>query len=141
MPDGNDAITIRIADSLAAIDAEAWDACAGDDPNPFTRYGFLRALEDSGAVTAESGWMPQHLVVEDETGGISGCAPLYLKSHSYGEYVFDWAWAEAWDRAGGSARAPRDRCARPWSAAWCNWPSAWTFPRFTSLSPIRTNGN
>ncbi|MCG8509681.1 MAG: GNAT family N-acetyltransferase, partial [Rhodospirillales bacterium] len=58
--------------------------------------------EDSGAVTAESGWMPQHLVVEDEIGGISGCAPLYLKSHSYGEYVFDWAWAEAWDRAGGS---------------------------------------
>jgi uncharacterized protein len=100
MPDGNDAITIRVAESLAAISPEDWDACAGT-ANPFVRHGFLKALEDSGSVTAETGWLPQHLIVEDGAGGIAACAPLYLKNHSYGEYVFDWAWAEAWDRAGG----------------------------------------
>lgn len=100
MPDGNEAITIRVVDSLAEIPAEAWDACAGGG-NPFVRHAFLAALEDSGTVTAETGWQPQHLIVEDGAGGISACAPLYLKNHSYGEYVFDWAWAEAWERAGG----------------------------------------
>jgi len=66
--------------------------------------GFVRrlhALEASGSVGAEAGWQPQHLVVPDAQGGLRGAVPLYLKSHSYGEYVFDWGWAEAYERAGG----------------------------------------
>ncbi|MDE2091615.1 MAG: N-acetyltransferase, partial [Gammaproteobacteria bacterium] len=68
--------------------------------NPFVRHEFLAALEHSGCVTAKTGWRPQHLSCTDEYGKLTGALPLYLKSHSYGEYVFDWTWAEAWQRAG-----------------------------------------
>ena len=100
MPDGRDAVPIKVLGSLAEVPAEAWNACAGD-ANPFLRYEFLSALEDSGAATAETGWMPRHLAIESPDGGLAACAPLYLKSHSYGEYVFDWGWADAYERAGG----------------------------------------
>lgn len=101
MPDGSDAITVKVIQSLAEVPADQWDACAGGD-NPFVGHAFLSALEESGAATAETGWLPQHLVVEDATGRITGVVPCYLKSHSYGEYVFDWGWAEAFERAGGA---------------------------------------
>jgi len=113
MPDGQDTIIIRVLDSLAQVPAGEWDACAGAD-NPFIRHAFLKALEDSGAVRAETGWHPQHLVAEDGSGGVLACAPLYLKSHSYGEYVFDWGWAEAWDRSGGQYY-PKLQCAVPFT--------------------------
>ncbi len=100
MPDGNEHITIKVAPGMAEVDAAAWDSCGGDD-NPFVSHAFLSALEDSGAVTGESGWHPQHLLIEDETGAVVGAAPGYLKTHSYGEYVFDWGWADAFERAGG----------------------------------------
>ncbi len=93
-------LTLRVFESINGIDPAAWDACAGDD-NPFCRHAFLSALEDSGSVTAETGWQPQHATLSDGAGRVVGCAPLYLKSHSYGEYVFDWAWADAYQRAGG----------------------------------------
>ena len=70
--------------------------------NPFVSHEFLSALEASRSATARSGWQPQHLVAEDDDGRILGAAPCYLKSHSRGEYVFDWNWAEAYERAGGS---------------------------------------
>jgi uncharacterized protein len=70
--------------------------------NPFISQAFLHALEESGSATRATGWLPQHLVLEDAAGGISACMPCYLKSHSYGEYVFDHAWADAYERAGGS---------------------------------------
>ncbi len=101
MPDGSEAITIKVCSEIAEIDAAAWDACAGTG-DPFVSHAFLSVLEDSGAASAESGWQPQHIVVEDEAGRIAGVAPCYLKNHSYGEYVFDWGWADAFERAGGS---------------------------------------
>jgi predicted N-acyltransferase len=100
MPDGSGSFTVKVLPAIADIGAADWDACAGAD-NPFLSHGFLDALEASGSVDASTGWMPQHLVVENEDGRILGAAPLYLKSHSYGEYVFDHGWAEAYQRAGG----------------------------------------
>lgn len=94
-----EALTLKVASGIGRIAPVAWDACAG--PNPFVRHAFLSALEDSGSVCAKTGWQPQHLFVENAQGEIQGCAPLYLKSHSYGEYIFDWGWAQAYERAGG----------------------------------------
>ena len=101
MPDGREAIAIRVVDGIGQVPAAAWDACACAGPdNPFVSHAFLRALEASGTVAPKTGWLPQHLLIEDDAGGLRACAPLYLKSHSYGEYVFDWAWADASERAG-----------------------------------------
>ena len=69
--------------------------------NPFTRHAFLHALETSGSVGDNTGWQPFHVAVE-HGGRLIGVAPMYLKSHSQGEYVFDYAWADAWHRAGHS---------------------------------------
>ena len=100
MPDGRDARAVEVLPSIAELTGDEWDACAGPD-NPFVSHAFLAALEESGSVTAETGWLPHHLVVRDESGRLAAVAPLYVKSHSYGEYVFDWGWADAYERAGG----------------------------------------
>lgn len=97
--DGADRLTLRVVDNLAKVPAAAWDACAGD--HPFVAHAFLQALEESDSATGETGWLPQHLLLEDSGGKLIGAAPLYVKSHSYGEYVFDHGWAEAYERAGG----------------------------------------
>ncbi len=95
--------TARIVQAIAEIPAADWDACAQADGNtpPSLRHGFLRALEESGSVSAAQGWQPLHLLLEDAQGQLQGLLPMYLKSHSQGEYVFDHAWAEAWQRSGG----------------------------------------
>lgn len=92
-------IEIRLVEGIDQIDAAAWDACAGGD-QPFVSHAFLSVLEASGSAGAETGWLPLHLTVE-RGGEMIACAPMYLKSHSYGEYVFDWGWADAYERAGG----------------------------------------
>ncbi len=99
---------VKIAQGLKAVPAAAWDACAqttgsgDDDPfNPFVSHAFLSALEESGCVGGKTGWAPVHVLVEDEAGTLLGAAPCYLKSHSMGEYVFDYSWADAYQRAGG----------------------------------------
>ena len=97
--DGGDHPTLRVIDKLADVAPAAWDACAGD--HPFVAHAFLQALEESGSATAETGWLPHHLLLEDSGGKLIGAAPLYVKSHSYGEYVFDHDWADAYERAGG----------------------------------------
>ena len=94
-------VTARVLAGIGEAPAAAWDACAGGG-NPFVSHAFLAALEDSGSAAPEVGWAPHHLVVEDAGGVMVGAAPAYLKSHSYGEYVFDHAWADAFERAGGS---------------------------------------
>ncbi|MEX1109245.1 MAG: GNAT family N-acetyltransferase [Dongiaceae bacterium] len=99
MPDGRETPQARLVGDLGEIGAARWNALAGTG-NPFLRYEFLRALEESGSVGGETGWIPQHLVIEDEGGALLGAAPLYVKGHSYGEYVFDHGWAEAWQRTG-----------------------------------------
>jgi predicted N-acyltransferase len=95
---------VRISRRIEQIGREAWDACA-DNPayagNPFVRYDFLDALEATGCAVEKQGWAPQHLSVDDGEGRVAAVMPLYLKSHSQGEYVFDHNWAEAYERAGG----------------------------------------
>ncbi|HVJ54470.1 MAG TPA: GNAT family N-acetyltransferase [Aliidongia sp.] len=105
--------TLTIAPKLAAVEATAWDACAGND-NPFLSYAFLSALEDSGSVGGRTGWRPQHLLLSDPAGRLVACAPLYLKNQSYGEYVFDHGWASAYENAGGRYY-PKMQCAVPFT--------------------------
>ena len=97
--------TARIAGPASNIGVVAWNSCAipkhATDPHPFLRYEFFDALEQSGSASVSTGWRPCHLVVEQD-GEIRGLMPLYLKSHSQGEYVFDWGWADAFKRAGGA---------------------------------------
>jgi len=113
MADGSERVTVKVVSRIAELSASDWDACAGDD-NPFLSFAFLEALEASGSATAETGWLPQHLALEDATGRLWGAVPLYLKSHSYGEYVFDWGWASAYERAGGRYY-PKLQCAVPFT--------------------------
>ena len=91
----------QVIDDPARIDRAAWDALVDADAeaNPFVRHEFLAALTASGAAAGPSGWHPRFLLLKrgDE---LAGAAPLYAKDHSYGEYVFDWAWAEAYHRHG-----------------------------------------
>ena len=101
MPDGSATLTMTLHAAIAEVPAADWDACAGDD-NPFVCHAFLSALEDSGSANARTGWLPQHAVLRDEAGLIVAAAPMYAKSHSYGEYVFDHGWANAIERAGGT---------------------------------------
>jgi len=89
---------VSIVDSLENIPASYWNVLVGES-NPFLRHEFLSALESTGCVSAKTGWQPRHLVVrrdDSPTGELVGALPLYLKNHSYGEYVFDWAWANAY---------------------------------------------
>lgn len=91
-------LSLQVLDSAGKIPLEEWDALRGSD-YPFLRRDFLLGLETSGSTTAESGWAPAHLrLLEGER--TLALLPAYLKSHSYGEYVFDWAWADAWQRMG-----------------------------------------
>jgi predicted N-acyltransferase len=94
-------LVLRIASSIAEVPEAAWDACATGVPHPFNTHAFLHALEASGSATRKTGWLPQHLLLEDASGALIGCMPCYLKSHSQGEYVFDHGWADAYERAGG----------------------------------------
>ena len=101
---GTVAAKVEVVARIAEVPAAAWDACANPDPatyNPFVAHAFLKALEDAGTVGGRTGWTPRHLVLRDARGEIVGCAPCYLKSHSQGEYVFDYGWADAYMQAGG----------------------------------------
>jgi predicted N-acyltransferase len=119
-------VTLRVANSLKEVAAEAWDACANpvmgrdhgngadlaprnaqentleDQYNPFISYDFLSSLELSQSVRTRGGWQPLHLLAEDSNGTLVGAVPCYAKTHSQGEYVFDHGWAEAYERAGGN---------------------------------------
>jgi predicted N-acyltransferase len=92
---------VRVHRRVAEIGRDAWDACAAPSGDPFISFDFLDILEESGCAVERTGWAPQHLAVEDEAGAVAAVMPLYLKSHSQGEYVFDHAWADAYERAGG----------------------------------------
>jgi predicted N-acyltransferase len=103
-------LRIGVAGAIDDIPAAEWDACAcdnarlppgGDADNPFVRHAFLRALEVSRSAAPAAGWQPLHLLVHDDEGRLAAAAPCYLKGDSQGEYVFDHAWADAYERAGG----------------------------------------
>ncbi|HMS80408.1 MAG TPA: peptidogalycan biosysnthesis protein, partial [Burkholderiaceae bacterium] len=92
---------MRVVGDVRTLDPARWDALAGSQgPGPFVRHAFLAALQSAGCVGEDAGWLPRFVVLEDATGALAAAAPLYLKSHSYGEYVFDWAWADAYRRHG-----------------------------------------
>ncbi len=88
---------VEIVSSLACVEAEDWNRLAGSQP--FLRHAYLYGLEQAGCVGGASGWAPCHVLLY-RSGELIGALPLYLKHHSYGEYVFDWAWAEAYGRHG-----------------------------------------
>jgi len=95
-------LEIHFVDSIAEIGTGAWNELAGTD-NPFTRYEFLHALEQTGCTTAVTGWTPHHVAVYAATDTLKtlvAIMPLYLKTNSYGEYVFDWSWASAYQSHG-----------------------------------------
>jgi len=92
-------IEARFHDSIDSIPAEAWDALRPDD-NPFVSHAFLSLLERSGCIRHDWGWRAHHLGIH-ENDALIAAAPLYLKGNSHGEFVFDWSWASAWERAGG----------------------------------------
>jgi predicted N-acyltransferase len=91
-------MNISIVDSLEDVPAAQWNRLAGSS-NPFIRYEFLAALERHGCVGRDYGWIPQYILVHDQ-GRLVGAAPMYLKDNSYGEFVFDWSWAHAYERSG-----------------------------------------
>ncbi len=100
-------LTVTLATDLSEVPAQDWDACAnpesatGRPRDPFTTWRFLRALETSRSVGTGTGWEARHLLVHDDTGQLVACAPTYAKSHSQGEYIFDHAFAQGYQRAGG----------------------------------------
>ena len=94
-----DNMRLRRYKSFTEIPAAAWNALAGTD-TPFLRHEYLLALETSGSTTSATGWTPMPITVEDDRGRTLGAVPLWLKSHSYGELVYDFAWAQAYERAG-----------------------------------------
>lgn len=95
-------VDLRVSDTLSHLNPTDWDALTGG--NPTLRHAFLQSLVDAGCTSAETGWLPQFLTLwradRDGRKRLCGAVPLYLKGHSYGEYVFDWAWAEAYHRHG-----------------------------------------
>ncbi|MFW5661908.1 MAG: GNAT family N-acetyltransferase, partial [Oceanicaulis sp.] len=97
-------ITIQMTGALAETGRKDWDAVANPEGaayDPFLSWDFLDAIERSGSAMPETGWGPRHLIAKDGEGRVAGVLPLYLKGHSYGEYVFDHAWANALERGGG----------------------------------------
>jgi predicted N-acyltransferase len=105
-------IELHFIEAIDQVKAAEWNSIAGND-HPFTRHEFLAALESSAVVSAKSGWQPQHLLVYRDKQLIA-VMPLYLKSHSYGEYVFDWSWADAY-RQNGLAYYPKLLAAIPYT--------------------------
>ena len=121
----------RILTSIGQVDAGVWDSLVTDSTSskarhPFLSHAFLAACEDSGSATSETGWTPVHIVLEDGLGKAVGAAPLYVKTHSQGEYVFDHGWADALERAGG-AYYPKLQSCVPFTPA--------TGPRLLAQTP------
>lgn len=131
-------LTVQTIGSIDDIAKEDWDRFAGTSKsptmntsgndstasqndstleyNPFISHSFLSALEKSDSVSRETGWLPQHLVLSGPEGEILGALPTYIKSHSQGEYVFDHAFADAWERSGGQYY-PKFQCSIPFTPA------------------------
>jgi predicted N-acyltransferase len=108
-------LPVRVVGSASEISLADWNACAGP-ANPFAQAEFFRALEDSGSACVRTGWQPVHLVADGPDGRPAGIMPAYLKTHSQGEYVFDHAWADALERAGGRYY-PKVQAAFPFTPA------------------------
>ena len=124
MSDG--AITAEVGRSVAALDADQWNALAGD-ANPFVSHAFLSLLEASGSVGRGTGWTPAPITIKGADGRLVAALPSYLKSHSQGEYVFDHNWAQALENSGGRYY-PKLQIAAPFTPA--------TGPRLLLADPV-----
>ncbi|XP_057469835.1 uncharacterized protein LOC130758870 [Actinidia eriantha] len=112
-------ILVSAVSSISEVRSDEWDACNLDSTgpkkfNPFLTHGFLSSLEESGSAVKETGWIPCHIIAEDEDKNVLGVVPLYLKSHSNGEYVFDHSWADAY-YSYGSRYYPKLQCCVPFT--------------------------
>ncbi|MEM9600406.1 MAG: peptidogalycan biosysnthesis protein, partial [Pseudomonadota bacterium] len=114
------AVTARLLNRISDVAADRWDALipghSDERSHPFLTHRFLHALEASGCASAETGWAPRHVWVEDGEGKPLAAAPLYAKMHSRGEYVFDHGWADALERAG-LPYYPKLQCSVPFTPA------------------------
>jgi predicted N-acyltransferase len=90
-------LSLHVTDTLASIQPSSWDALVGEQP--LLSHAFLHALHETGCATPTTGWAPRYLLLR-QADALVGAMPLYLKAHSYGEYVFDWSWADAYRRHG-----------------------------------------
>ncbi len=108
-----DSLQLEIVDRLSDITSEEWNALLPSDAGPFLRHEFLSALEVTGCVGANTGWQVAHLALRNSQKLI-GAMPLYLKQHSYGEFVFDWSWAQAYEQQG-MQYFPKALCAIPFT--------------------------
>lgn len=125
MSEADPELTVRIAPGVGSLPAAEWDSLAGPG-NPFMCHAFLSALEDSGSVGEGTGWRAFPLVIAGAEGRLAAALPAYVKTHSQGEYVFDHAWADAWQRAGGHYY-PKLQIAAPFTPA--------TGPRVLAADP------
>lgn len=112
-------ISLSVVSSILDVPSQDWDACNMDAMgpekfNPFLTHGFLSSLEETGCAVKETGWMPRHIIAKDECDNILGVVPLYLKSHSSGEFVFDYSWADAY-YSYGSRYYPKLQCCVPFT--------------------------
>jgi predicted N-acyltransferase len=110
---GSEQYSLEILDHLSDVSAADWNALLGVDAGPFLRYEFLSALEETGCVGGNTGWQVAHLVLK-QASKLVGAMPLYLKRHSYGEFVFDWSWAQAYEQQGLNYY-PKVLCAIPFT--------------------------
>ena len=110
---GPDSLQLEIVDRLSAIASSEWNALLPQDAGPFLRHEFLSALEETGCVGDNTGWQVAHLILKNSQK-LVGAMPLYLKQHSYGEYVFDWSWAQAYEQQG-MQYFPKALCAIPFT--------------------------
>ena len=109
----SDTFQLAILDRLSVISAGEWNALLPKDAGPFLRHEFLSALEETGCVGGNTGWQVAHLVLKNDQK-LLGAMPLYIKQHSYGEYVFDWSWAQAYEQQG-MQYFPKALCAIPFT--------------------------
>ncbi len=124
---------LSVIQRIDQVDRDSWNALSRDG-NPFLSHEFLSALERSGCVEPSSGWEPNHLVLHDDDGTLVGAVPLYLKYHSWGEFVFDWGWADAYQRAG-LEYYPKLLCAVPFTPV--TGPRLLIQPRFPEPHALR----
>ena len=110
---GSEKLHLEVIDHLADVSAKNWNALLDINAGPFLRHEFLSALEETGCVGKNTGWQVAHLVLKQD-GQLIGAMPLYLKRHSYGEFVFDWSWAQAYEQQGLNYY-PKVLCAIPFT--------------------------
>jgi len=108
-----DTFQVEILDRLSDLPASEWNTLLPKDAGPFLRHEFLSTLEETGCVGGNTGWQVAHLVLKDDQS-LLGAMPLYLKQHSYGEFVFDWSWAQAYEQQG-MQYFPKALCAVPFT--------------------------